>query len=127
MNKVKDWDELQKDYEEAMKLSCRPRFKKVSENHIFDENETVKWNREKAIAYNKSYDERVKELTEKRFNSLNSVFEEIIDKIAYELSIPNSRAKIVWEYIHDKKDCYSYELFKELEEIVEVMYNTFRC
>lgn len=127
MNKVKEWEELKKDYENAMSMSCKPRFKKVSANHIFDENETVKWNREKVIEYNKSYDERKKELIEKRNNSLNSVIEEIIDKIAYELSIPNSRAKIVWEYVHDRKDCFYYELFTELEEIIEVMYNTFRC
>ena len=53
---VKGWDEIQSDYERMQGMSCVPAvIRKVAQNHVFDENQSVKWNRDKVAENNAAY------------------------------------------------------------------------
>lgn len=43
----KSWYDIQADFEEMQKMSCVPQnIRKVPNNFIFDEDQSVKWNKE---------------------------------------------------------------------------------
>lgn len=124
MSNTREWTEIRADYEEACGMSCKPVHNKVPDNHIFNENMTVKWNREKVAEHNKSYDDKVKELRERRLDALRNVVDEVVNKIACELHITNSRAEILWDYVYDRSEgCY--DLFRKLEEVVDMLHEMF--
>lgn len=128
MSSVKSWEELRSDYREAMWIARRPVGNKLPPNHIFNEDETVKWNKEKVEAYNREYDLKVAELESRREKALEKVNEDILDKICHELKISRDRASCLWEYIslttkHDNLEI----LLKKLEDLVTVLYAVFRC
>ena len=43
-----EWDEIQNEFDRAYGMSCKPLgLQKCKAGHIFDENMSVKWNRDK--------------------------------------------------------------------------------
>ncbi len=67
------WSELFKNKEQT------PGFRHLRENHIFDENKSVKWNKEKVIEYNANLDQKRKEYYENIANK-KEVFEKELDE-----------------------------------------------
>lgn len=62
-----DWDDIQREFDRVNEMSCKPvGLQKYKVGHIFDENRSVKWNREKLEEENKKYNDEVARLnTEK--------------------------------------------------------------
>lgn len=62
-----DWDDIQREFDRVNEMSCKPvGLQKYKVGHIFDENMSVKWNREKLEEENKKYNDEVARLnTEK--------------------------------------------------------------
>lgn len=85
-NGVKTWDELRAEFEEYKVMKCVPqKVKKLKEDYVFDEDLTVRQNRELVIANNQKYEvEEVRLSTlkaQKRDNfmrHLNEKFDEIL-------------------------------------------------
>ena len=49
-----EWDEIQSEFDRAYGMSCKPSgLQKYKAGHIFDENMSVKWNRDKLEEENK--------------------------------------------------------------------------
>ena len=50
------WEDIQNEFDIMNRMSCRPvGLQKVPGNHIFDEDQSVKWNREQVELNNKKY------------------------------------------------------------------------
>lgn len=127
-DKIKCWAEIAHSFEDVRNMPTRPSGKKLPIDHIINPNQTVEWNRLRVAQYNSMYDKKVKELKEIKVESEKALYNSIVDKIAYELSITNSRAKIIWDYIF--KDHYKErpeEIIDAVEELVDTLYNAFRC
>lgn len=53
-----EWDEIQSEFDRAYGMSCKPSgLQKYKAGHIFDENMSVKWNRDKLEEENKKFNE----------------------------------------------------------------------
>jgi hypothetical protein len=76
-------NELKEDFLLAMNMSSAPDFCKVKPDHIFDEDKSVRWNREEAIRVNNEYDAKCKILRAKRDATISL----IIDRIKKYISI----------------------------------------
>ena len=83
-----DWDDIQREFDRVNEMSCKPvGLQKYKVGHIFDENMSVKWNREKLEEENKKYNDEVARLnTEKnkgfcRANDL--VYQKIREEVGH--------------------------------------------
>lgn len=50
--RLMSWDEIRAEYEAMSSMSCKPDFFPVSKTHVFDEDKSVKWNREQVESHN---------------------------------------------------------------------------
>lgn len=58
-----DWDEIQNEFDRAYGMSCKPSgLQKYKAGHIFDENMSVKRNRDKLEEENKKFEDEVSRL-----------------------------------------------------------------
>ena len=62
-DKTKSWNEIQEDFDRMQRMNCVPvDIKKVPENYVFDEDQSVKWNKEQVKINNQKYKEEVARL-----------------------------------------------------------------
>lgn len=82
---TRDFKEIAADMEKMYSMSCKPSFARVKEGHVFDEDKSVKWNREQVELNNEKYDSEVKKLnTEKnrvRDTLLDEMYEAIVEYV----------------------------------------------
>lgn len=67
-----------------------------NEKHIFDENKTVKWNREKVVAENKKVDEFNEKVENNKFKGVNGFSKDLKEAIAYELGFNSKQADVIY-------------------------------
>lgn len=111
--------EIVNEYVSALAVPRIPDFYPVCGNHVFDENETVKWNREKVKEHNSRYDEACESVRRSR----NIMIEEAIKKIyAYiRQEIPGlceEAAEAILEKAKEESDDYKYDLADNIDEYI---------
>lgn len=126
MQKIREWDEIRVDYNKINAMPYKSPIKKLPEGHIFNEDMSVRWNRDKLAEHNKAVEIETRELREKRNKALEAIVDEAVGKIAYELSITYSRAELLWGYLRNITDSIDV-LFDKLEDLVNLLYKMFRC
>ena len=118
----KTLDELRIDYQKVCEMSCEPaNIKKVPLGHIFDEDKSVKWNREQVEINNKNYHEEVIKLKSERSERMNVVLNNIYTAIQEDMSCEISReqAEIIWCYAYDMGHSGGvYEIFSQLDVLM---------
>lgn len=107
------------EYVNALDMPRTPDFSKVRSDYVFDENETVKWNRERVVEHNSRYDEEC----EKMRHSCNIIIDEAIKKIyAYiRQEIPGlceEAAEAILEKAKHESDNYEYDLADNIDEYI---------
>ena len=118
----KTWDELRNEYRKVCEMSCIPaNIKKVPLGYIFDEDKSVKWNREQVEINNKNYYEEVIKLKSKRCECmaviLNNIYTAIQEDMSCEISI--EQAKIIWGYAYDMGHSGGvYDIFSHLYDLM---------
>ena len=119
-----DIDNAKAKFENATFISCKPGegFMRVKTGHIFDENKTVKWNREEVERVNNEYQEEVARLNRVKNEAYQDAIKDIIHYIMQETDLSESKADVFWNYVYSKYHS-GYELFDRLDEIIE-FYNS---
>ena len=91
---VKDWLEIQSDFECMEAMKCVPiGIGKVSADHVFDENQSVKWNREQVNINNARYLQEVARLNTEKNKARDAIYEDIYRAIQAEVGHNLSRKK----------------------------------
>lgn len=101
----KEWHDIQSDYEVMQRISCVPaHIRKVPSNHIFDENQSVKWNRDKVNENNNAYQTEVARLNTLRNKARDEIHEDIYYAIQCEVGHGLSRkgAMAIWNYAYSE-------------------------
>lgn len=122
---VRGWQEIRSDFQDMANMSCRPLVGKVPTNHVFDENQSVKWNREQVEAHNRKHDQEVKDLNTKKNKRRDELMEEICYKIVHELDfrINTDGAKKIFNRAYEQGHSNGIiEVFYHLEELVSLFY-----
>ncbi len=121
---VKDWHEIQSDFEQMQAMSCVPAgLGKVSADHVFDENQSVKWNREQVNIHNARYLQEVARLNTEKNKARDAIYEDIYRAIQKEVGCNLSRKKAIalWNYAYDKGHAFGiYDIMANLQEIMEL-------
>lgn len=119
-----EWMLIQAEYESMERMSCVPaNIHKVRADHVFDEDKSVKWNREQVEDNNRRYLEEVKRLnTEKnrRRDELHErIYKAIQDEVGYGLS--RRKATLLWNRAYEDGHSYGIrEVVSNLDELMEL-------
>lgn len=118
------WEEIQNEFDSMNRMSCRPAgLSKVPGNHIFDEDRSVKWNREQVERNNRQYHDEVARLNTEKNKARDNVLELIYDKIQYEVGhrIYRKKAKAIWSYAYEKGHAFGFtSIQSELLDIIDL-------
>lgn len=116
-------DELKEDFYFVLCMSFVPDFCKVRPDHIFDEDKSVRWNREEAIRVNNEYDAKRKILRAERDAAISLVADRIKKHISINVGCSLQRASLIWNFVYDQYHSNIDELFDKLDEFEELFAN----
>lgn len=123
MNNV--WADIWQKYESMENMGRKPYgFKRVPSNFVFDEDKSVKWNKEQAKKNNDDYDNEVKRLNQEKMKRRDEIYAEIYKAIQEEVGfgISEKKAAKIWECAYDRGHSAGwYEIIVNLEEIEELV------
>lgn len=91
---------------------------------MFDEDKSVKWNKEQAQKNNDDYDNEVKRLNQEKMKRRDEIYAEIYKTIQEEVGfgISEKKATKIWGYAYDRGHSAGwYEIITNLEEIEELV------
>lgn len=91
---------------------------------MFDEDKSVKWNKEQAQKNNDDYDNEVKRLNQEKMKRRDEIYAEIYKTIQKDVGfgISEKKAARIWEYAYDRGHSAGwYEIIVNLEEIEEII------
>lgn len=124
-DKIKSWDEIQDNFDRMQRMSCIPvGIRKVQNGHVFDEDQSVKWNKEQVEINNRKYKEEVARLNTLKNKARDSVYEDIYKYIQGEVghNLPRDKASAIWGYAYEQGHAYGISEIKiYLDEIIEVV------
>lgn len=121
-----DYEERIKAYENAEKLPRYSSKKKVRDDHVFDEDKSVRWNREELVRYNQAIDDENKSLAEARYKAHEEAVQGILGYLRQEhQSISEERIKKIYywawekEYDNEHRIDIVIDMADEILEIIE--------
>lgn len=111
-----NWNDIQSAYEAVCSMSCVPKsIRKVKPDHVFDENKSVKWNREQVEINNAAYRAEVARLNTEKNKAREDIINMIIEKIQSEvgMSLSKWKAKAIWELAYEERHSYDFYVVRE--------------
>lgn len=120
---MKSINELKEDFLFALSMPSAPDSSKVKLDHVFDEDRSVRWNREEAIRVNNEYDAKCKILREKKTEAMVQVTDCIERHISIYVGCSLQRASLIWNFVYDQYHSDIDELFDKLEDFEELFSN----
>lgn len=111
-------------WEKTINMSCKPAFSKVKENHVFDEDKSVKWNREQVIRNNERYEQEVQRLNTEKNKARDAVYEDIYLYIQKQVGhhLSKEKAKQIWNYIYRRAN-NNIDALLVVQEMSELLHN----
>lgn len=120
-----DWDDIQREFDRVNAMSCKPvGMQKYKAGHIFDENMSVKWNRDKLAEENKKFQDEVARLNTLKNKSFLAVHELVYQKIQEDIGhdLPRAAAEKIFSYAYESRHVHGfYDARCELERLVELV------
>ena len=89
--------------------------KKVSDNHVFDENLSVKRNRELAIEHNKHVDEMHAEVQKKQNMLYRQLTDDVIDYIVENYILNEAHARQVEQFVYSEHHAFMHDYFSRID------------
>lgn len=112
--------ELKDSWDEVVNFSTIPDMKTYSDWHVFDENKSVKWNREEVERHNREYKEEQerlnKEHQELKQNTRNKIIMYILEN-SFTIK-KEEQALRLWNYIYFHP---SYKPIDDLDNMIELI------
>lgn len=95
--------------------------KSYSKNHIFDEDKSVKWNKEQVELKNKEKHDAIKKYREESYRLSSQLDEDIKKAIAKEYTFNEKQAEIVFIHAYQEHHSYGYgEIINCLYELCDI-------
>lgn len=97
------YEKIIKQYDEARNMPTRPAERTYSANHIFDEDKSVKWNREEVIRRNEQIKNDRDSLQRARFQAIMEAEEAIVNYLFKNYpKISKEKIRKLFDKIHSK-------------------------
>lgn len=107
--------------DEYSKFSCKPKERKYKIGEVFDDDKSVRWNREEVERRNKLHDEEVKRLNKQK----NKMFFEWVDAVKLyimeETKVKKDKADEIYNYLYGKYHSYGLsEVLANMDELLDL-------
>ena len=114
---------LMEEYKNAVNMSTKPEYiKKLTSNHIEDEEKSVKWNKEFVEENNKKYLDFVAKMQQKRSLEMNRVQKEIEKYIQKETKTSKEAAKYIFDFAYSEGHSEGISsVCNWIEELIELI------
>lgn len=120
----KSWYDIQSEFKVMQEMSCVPQnLRKVPQNFIFDEEQSVKWNKEQVVVNNESYQAEVARLNTLKNKRRDEIYEDIYYTIQCEVghNLSREKATLLWNYAWERGHAYGIrEVCCYLEELIDL-------
>lgn len=121
----KEWTEIRQEFDAMQRLSCVPQnICKVSLQHIFDEDKSVKWNKEQVQLNNDNFQKEVVRLNTEKNKLRDSIYDDIYYSIQCEVghNLSVKKARGIWEYAYAQGGSYGInEILNHLHSLMELV------
>ena len=121
---VKDWQTARTEFEAMEWMSCVPAdIRKVRADHIFDEEKSVRWNREMVEKNNADYQAEVARLNTEKNKRRDAILEGIYRLIQEDVGHDLSRVKAqrLWTYAWELGHANGFhDIYYHLQDMVEL-------
>lgn len=98
-----------------------PNKSKYKEDYIFDENKTVKWNREMVIKENEFIDLYKRTYRDESNRLNNKLYEDAVESLMDEYGFNKKQAEKIWGYAYAEKHSYMNDVFSFAEELADII------
>ena len=119
---MRDLREVLDDYERYMFMSTKPMTEKYPYDYVFDENMSVKWNREQVALRNQEWEEERSSLMLEHKRRMEAILDELYATIQNEVghNISEKQAVTIWNKAYNSGHCYgTYGVLSELDDLIE--------
>lgn len=117
---IKTIEEIRRDWDNGQYVCHMEIPAKLPENHIFDENLTIKANREKIAQHNKMVDDMKKEKMEKNASLSRQLTRDVIAYIMDNYDLNEAQATIVERYVYTEKHSFMCDYFSNIDSVAEM-------
>ena len=116
------YEDVVEKYNKAFALPNKIKVKKYDESHIFDEEQSVRWNREQVQIRNAELMAESNRISEIKRNAIKEATEDVINYLHQETKTPVNILRKLFDYVrYDILDNYSIEGHIEtVEEICDI-------
>ena len=94
--------------------------KKFSPDHVFDENQTVKWNREEVERRNQAIHDEYRKAMEAKSQSYTNLYEEIyryiMEESVFGRRFTYNEAKVIWQQAYNHHDNNPWDWVDEMAD-----------
>lgn len=90
---------------------------KLKDGYVFDENLSVKRNREMVVEYNKEIDEARKENNRKQAELYKQFTNDIVEYILDSYDMSEEQARIVERFVYNEKHSFMCDYFSYIDEV----------
>ena len=119
------YDALEEGYYNAN--AQKPKFERYAENHIFDENMSVKWNREEAVRRNQAYKDALNAYYAIQNEKDKEFQEDLVSAIMNYTGFSYEKAEMIYSKAYDRGHSNGYyEVLNYAEEIADFVYDFIR-
>lgn len=122
-----EYYEVINNFEIAYNLPTRPEERPYSSNYIFDENESVSWNRQEVIRRNEKIKEAMKQLQESRYQAIKDAEEDIVKYLCESYkTVSENKVRKTFQHIYSNyyTSYFDYDIERVIEtceDILEIM------
>lgn len=116
-----DFDKLCDMANEYTKFSCKPKERKYKIGEVFDDDKSVRWNREEVERRNKLHDEEVKRLNAEKNKMFCEWVLAVKRYIIQETKVKQSKADEIYNYLYGKYHSYGLlEVLANMDELLDL-------
>lgn len=102
-------------------FSCKPSYKKYKEGTIFDEEKSVRWNREEVDRKNNLRQEEIKRLNREKNQMYEKLVNLIYQYIIQETKVSKERAAKIYNYLYEEYHSYGLtECINHLDDLLDL-------
>lgn len=112
--------EIERKYNDGEYTISVPDIKRLPDWHVFDENKSVKWNREAVAEYNKLANKQREEAIKLRAKKNSQFHMDICDYICHEYNLSMRQAELIENYVYEEKHSCMSDYFIAIDEIAEL-------